>query len=248
MKLTEAVKQTPPKILLFGQAGTWKSTFSTTWGSKSQVLDLDKGLKSALMVKDKWTEERHKIDVVPCYSINPTSPSAFETAKRAIFKISQDCAINVYPFKILIIDSLTALGEESLRMILRNGGKIDASGKILEITQREWGLAINELENLLTVLRSLPIVVIVIAHELVQDVDQVTRIKAWALGSKLPDKLPTYFDEVWYARVTGQGDQAKGILQTRATSNVLARSRGCLKDMWEMNQGLEATLKEIGYT
>lgn len=249
MNLKDAVQLTPPKVLLYGPAGTWKTTFSTTWGQETEILDLDKGLLSALKVQDSWTSQRHQVDVTPCYDVNPNSPTAFTSAKKRIFELSSLLSTKSYKKKLLVVDSLSALGDHAMRSILGNSGKIASlsQGKAIQVTQQEWGLAITEVKNVLTVLRSLPVAVVVVAHELTEQIDNTTRIKIWALGAKLPDELPTFFDEVWYSRVIGAGAERRAVLQTVGTSSVIARSRGCLPDLWETKKGIQETLKQIGY-
>lgn len=250
MTLQEAVSKTPPKILLYGAPGTWKTCTALSWGSVTEVIDLDKKLLSALKVKDKWTEERLKVEVTSCIDLNPLAPSAFQKFKDRMYQISDECSRGAYKKKILVIDSLTSAGEHSMRMVLRNNNKLSqfmVAGKNLpSITQAEWGLAINELENMLTVAKSLPIAVIIVCHELTEEIDGTVRKKIWALGSKLPDKLPVGFDEIWYSKMTGAGQDQHAVIQT-TQSSVIATTRGGLKDGWDVREGLQSALTQIGY-
>lgn len=246
MKLSDAVQLTPPKILLFGPPGTWKTTFSTSWGSQTEIIDIDKKLLSAIKVQDKWTPERHAVFVTPCYDKNVQVPTAFEDLKRRVFTISDLCASGKYDKKVLVVDSLTSKGEHAMRKILYGAGVRMIAPVLPPITIPQWGMAINEVENVLTVLKSLPICVIVVAHELTEVVDDVVRTKIWALGAKLPNKLPVGFDEIWYSKIVGAGNDRHAVLQTNATT-VTACSRGQLPDGWDTRQGLQETLKKIGY-
>lgn len=247
--LSEAVSKTPPKILWYGAPGSWKTTTSLTWGSITEVIDLDKKLLSALKLKDKFTEERMKVDVTPCIDVNPLAPSAFQKFKDRMYMISDECSRGVFKKKILVIDSLTSAGEHSMRMVLRNNNKLSAgtAGKNLpSVTQAEWGLAINELDNMLTVAKSLPLCVIILCHELTEELDGVVKKKIWALGSKLPDKLPVGFDEIWYSKMAGAGSDLHAVIQTKPT-NIIACTRGGLEDGWDTRKGLQDALTQIGY-
>lgn len=242
--LEEALQKTPPKILGYGPPGNWKTSFYATWGSVSEIIDLDGKLLPLWKLNDQFTAERKAVYVTPCYDRNPQVPSAFEAFKARVFQIADLCVNNKYDKKILIVDSLTSAGEHAMRKIL--GPSAINRPMPVNVTQAQWGLAINELENMLTVLKSLPICVIVIAHELTEVVDEITKTKIWALGAKLPNKLPVGFHEIWYHRMVGGGADRHAALQTLA-SNVTATTRGGLPDNFDVRKGLREALKIIGY-
>ena len=243
MKLQEAVQLTPPKIILFGQPGGWKTTFATSWGSVTEVLDCDGKLHPCLKVQDQWTSERAQVEVTSCLDTDTKVPIAFEKLKQRVFAISDLCGQKKYEKKVLVLDSLTSAGEHAMRKIIPGL----ARGIVVPLTQAQWGMAINEVENMLVVLKSLPICVIVVAHEMTQVVDDTTKTRIWALGAKLPDKLPVGFHEIWYSKMlVGAGSDRRPVLQTIG-SNVVATTRGGLPDGWDVRKGLRETLKQIGY-
>lgn len=241
-KLSE-LKLHPPKILLLGKAGSGKTLLATTLGARLQVLDFDNGLMSAMRFEDHFSEERRKIDVRACWEEDANKAIAWEKGRSLIFSIAQQCNDGTYPYQAVCIDSYTSFMDASVNNVQALNNKLGQMP-----SQPKWGIAFAQVERCLTVLKSLPIVVIVIAHLRRIDVADKEAYEILSPGRKLPLKIPTWFDEMWnmFVKDGGAGEK-KFLLQTVASSAVDARSRGCLKDQSDANLGMVELLRQMGY-
>jgi hypothetical protein len=243
MKLSDAVQFTPPKILAYGRPGTGKTATVTSLGALCEVIDIGKGLGTALTMKDEFSAQRQLVDVTPCYPTGATGLDAFSKAKGRIFQIAQMCANKTYTRKVLILDDLTSLGDQAMRAV--RGPNALVSNK--QPTLQEWGLAINDVEICLQVLVQLPIPVIVVAHTMTEEINQAAALRASCIGNKLGDKLPAYFDEIWYFKLIPAAGGSHWVIQTQPDAAVMARTRRQLQDSFIQKQGLLKAFELMGY-
>lgn len=237
------MKQTPPRIILYGPPGTGKTALMLTLGEKLQVIDVDDGLVTGLRLEDKWKKARGEVDVKRFVEDDPKKGVAFSKVKATIYGIADQCRAGTYPFKALGLDSFTAFADYAVRYIKGNAGHLEQNTQL-----QEWGMAFQEIENVLTVLRSLPIVVIMTAHEHTYEVGDGTKTEIAIPGRKLPQKVVGYFDEVIRTKVRNvTGGELAYVLQTRSTAGVVARSRRSLPDGTDSEIGMGAVLKLMGY-
>jgi len=242
MKLSE-LPMHPPKILLCGDPGSGKTALALTLGKSARVIDLDNGLRTGLTLKDKFESARREVDVRPCWEENPEKAIAFSKARSFISALATECATKTQTCRALVVDSLTTLAEFAMRNVLAANGKL---GKPPEI--QHWGLSFLDLENVFVALRSLPIVVVVVAHLQRTEEDGVTKSCILMSGQKMPYKIPAYFDEVWVMKTkrVEQG-KTKYLIQTKSSTTFSARSRSNLEDNLDADLGLPEILKLMGY-
>lgn len=241
-KLSE-VKIKPPKILLYGDVGTGKTAFTLTLGDRLQVLDMDEGTLTGVTLDDKFRSRRLEVDVVSCPDPDPNKATAFGCGKAHVLKVANQAVRKAYPYDAFAIDSLTALADHAVRMVMVNSGM---AGKNPQI--QHWGLAFNEIENILTVARSIPGVFILIAHAMNIEIDGNTKKEIAIPGKSLPNKIARYFDEIWFAKVQNKaGGKQAFTIQTKSTASIVARSRLNIPDGIDMSLGLEEILKQGGY-
>ena len=233
----------PPKILLCGDPGSGKTALALTLGKWARVIDLDNGLRTGLTLKDKFESARGEVDVRPCWEDNPDKAIAFSKARSFISALAGECALKTQTCKALVVDSLTTLAEFAMRNVLAANGKL---GKPPEI--QHWGLSFLDLENVFVALRSLPIVVVVVAHLQRTEEDGITKSCILMSGQKMPYKIPAYFDEVWVMKTkrVEQG-KTKYLIQTKSSTTFSARSRSNLADDLDASLGLPEILKLMGY-
>lgn len=233
----------PPSVLVYGRSGTGKTAWAMTAGRHAQMIDADYGFRTALSLHDKYEKDRQAVDVHPFMEkilpegLGSTPPSLWPTVKSEVLKLS--AAIwkdpKVYPFKVLIIDSLTALSEHCLRYIRHFNGKTssgkDQDGRMI------YGLAMQEILNLVLVIRSLPVAKILIAHSALQtNADQSTYEELAIYGKDMPNKLCAAFDEVYYFRTAGRaGGGSSYLIQTCGTGALTAKTRTGIKDLSDQN-------------
>lgn len=241
MKLSE-LKPKAPKILLYGPAGRGKTALSLTYGEGALIIDLDDGLMSGMTINDQFRENRMNVEAIQCHEDDPLRATAFIKAKNEILKVVNACKSSNCKIEILIIDSLTALSDYALRQVLSASNMIGKQPQI-----QHWGLAFLELENVILMLRSLPIPVVLIAHDQMKTVDEQNLIEIAVPGKNLPAKITRFFDEVLYMKVTGASAFPKFVVQTKSTGNITARSRANIENFFDTSCGMKDLLKKMGY-
>jgi len=237
MKLSEITTRAP-KILLIGQFGTGKTAFACTLGKYAQVLDLDEGLLTCLNLNDRFKSDRAEIDVISCYEEDAKTPKGFDKAMNALENVMKEIKLGKYPYKALIIDGFTNLAEFAMRKAMALDGKLDSQPEI-----QHWGARDVILEKFLIRLKALPILVVLIAHTMYQEVGGSSVEVLACKGKSLPPNIPTKFDEVWRCDVFGQEFRLRTI---RSTSQP-ARSRLNVPDKIQMDLGMIEILKQSGY-
>lgn len=238
-----------PKVLIYGPVGAGKTALALTLGARAQIIDLDDGLSTGRTLDDKWRPERLKVDVIQYIEAEPHKrATVFSKTKSKIFDIANQITAKTYPFDALIIDSLSALAESAVTQIMANSGRIGDPPEI-----QHWGLAFSEIKNVIAVLRSMPIVVILIAHEQVKTIgkgaNQESKLEIAISGKNLPSQITRYFDEVLYIRPKAiGGGKFEYNLQTKGDDRVEARSRMNIPNHTNTNVGMWELLKMMGYT
>lgn len=224
MKLSD-IPMPIPKILLWGKPATGKTPFVMSYGEGMQMIDTDRGLLSSIKLQDKFTAQRHAVDVITCYEDDPNKAQAFAKFKQTVMDVYNQCVKKTYPYKVLAVDSFTTIADYALRSIQGNSSSF---GKA--VTQQQWGLAINEIDNCFMWLKAMPIPVVVIFHarEGVDHSDHVTE-EISIYGKNLPAKIISYFDEVLKMKMNIFGGKPEPVIMTMPEAYTTIRSRGSLK-------------------
>jgi hypothetical protein len=245
MKATELLTDNrPPKLLIYGAGGAGK-TGLVSQAAGALLLDFDRGMRSAATITDPFTPLRHQVEMLDCSENNPMQPNAWLNTKQLLLRILNESNAGKWKYNCLIVDSLSGLCETVQHQVMAQCNKPMGKPEI-----REWGLIVSEIENALSIIRALPCMVLVTAHELPIQLESGAHImKILAPGSKLPAKIPFMFDEVWYAKTkSGPGNTTRYIVSGRKTSSIEARTRsGMNKDFDHTEVGLAGVLAEIGY-
>lgn len=243
MKLSD-IKLKPPKILLYGKFGSGKTAFALTGGSVVQYIDLDGGLLTGLTLKDQWIEERKKVDILSCLEEDRTKALAFRKAKSYIESIADQCSKGTYPFKVLVIDSLTRLSEYGMRGILDANGLLGKNPRL-----QDWVVRDIMFKEILLAMMSMNIAVLLLAHDQIEDDGEGGQVIVPSIqGKALPPLLNTYFDEILYlrARSIAQG-KTQYIIENRSASGLKVRTRSNFENFFDVNLGLKVFLKALTY-
>jgi len=241
MKLSELTLR-PPKILLLGEAGTGKTALVTSLGPGLGVVDIDEGLLTAATLDDSFKSKRKGIEVIPSYEDNPSVPTAWTRAESAIVRIARDCKSGKCDLKALCLDSYTTLADACLASVMSEHNKLGDAPQI-----QHWGETFRRLESLLATLRSLPLIVIVIGHICrIEDANGNIAVEINTPGKKLPQKIPTFFSEIWYMRSVGVGKKVQRKVYTQPTPSFPARTRSNVEDGLDAQLGMVEFLRRCG--
>lgn len=216
------------KILGVGDSGTAKSGSLASLalaGYKLKIADFDNGLDiliGLLKPHPKWDEIKKNIEyetftnkyawksspplgATKVTDIKKGYPITTDAWVRGLNKISEWTAEG--PDTFLIIDSLTNLAwgaMENVQALTGNSGK--------QPTQPEWGAAMSDLENFLRLMKGRDVTcnTLMLAHKTyVEGDDGVALPYPTALGSKLPPKIPTYYNTMLGYVISGSGDKVR---------------------------------------
>ncbi len=244
MKAEDLIKRNyPPKILMYGAGGTGKTAL-VSQASRGYLMDFDNGMRTAMKLEDQFTPLRKEIEFDIYNETNPQAPEAWLRAKKKLIDIMNKCSRGEWEYDCLVIDGLSGLAEVVQNQIMAQCNKVMKKPEI-----REWGLIVAEVEIAIQIIKSLPILILVTAHELPIMVDDRHIMKILAPGTKLPAKIPTWFDEVWYTKTRVKAGQLTYIVSGRKTPAIEARTRsGMNTDFDHTEVGLKRVLSEIGFT
>ena len=105
-------------------------------------------------------------------------------------------------------------------MVMANASKAGENPQI-----QHWGVILNEILNIVTLIRSLPICVFVLAHETMYTSDDQNVVQIAISGQKLPGQITRQFNEIWYLRAKPSGAGAQDLfIQSVPTSSITCRS------------------------
>ena len=231
-----------PKILLYSPAGKGKTALALTCGESCQIMDLDDGTVTGVSLKDSFLDSRKSVDVVQFLETDALKATAYKGALEYVKTVAKQCREGTYKYKVLVIDSLTALDSYCMRYVMQNSG-----GILKKIELQHWGVAFQELKQFLLTVRSLPIAVILLAHEQPKGASE-TEVTIAISGRKMPAEVLRFFDEVWYLKARpAAGGKVQRVLQTVSDARIECRSRFCIADGTDVNVGMPKLLEQMGY-
>jgi len=245
MKLKD-LKVKPPNILLGGPAGSGK-TCLVAQATGGYLMDWDGHMKSALTVKDKFSPLRCQVEFdefVDEVDLTGAAPrlvaSKYLQGKAKLLEIASLCVAKKWPYDALITDTLTGMCRAIQVHVMACAGNAFKKPQI-----QDFGAFINELESVLTIMRGIPVLKIVTAHEMIlfgaKDEHLGTRLMS-ATKPHGANKLAWLFDYVLMTKkrlkgqgkvdyiVTGRHEIAKGPLTGDVVHNEIGL-KGVLKQL-----------------
>ncbi len=240
----------PPNILIHGPAGSYKTAL-VSQASNAYMFDFDDGMRTAATFKDVWFDARQNIEYDIYKDKNVKIPTAFITAKKKLLNISAACAAGTWKHDAVIVDSLTGMCKSCMLYVMSIPGTGNPEGDSLtQPKQNHWGPMVNEIESMLTILRSLNVMTIITAHSFSLEVDGVEKFFPSSITKPHGQKKLTWlFDEVWNTKIL-PGAQGKHtpVISGKSTACVEARTRSGLNENVKHQEiGLVALLSKIGY-
>ena len=238
----------PPKIITFGPLGTGKTLFAQSAGEAIQILDLDDGYVTGRQWKDEHTANRQQCDVETFIDETPGKSTAWPKFQLHIQRMALSVKKGTWPYPVVAIDSLTSMGELALRHVMCSAGRLEG-GIMGKVEQQHWGMCFQLMESILTIMRSMNIAVILIAHDDMREIGGIKERILACNGQKLPFKIPRLFDEVWYFKKVTDKTKEAGVridIQSTPTPLLNVRTRNQIPKC-TVDAGLPKLMKFMGY-
>ena len=227
MKLSDLEPSKNIKLLVFGDSGAGKTTFSCGFPAPLHVCDFDLKVTSAANYY-QGTDQLQGItyEQYPMDKSNPAdSGRRFNNDMSELKKLARD---GNFPYKTLVIDSLTTMSDRIMEYLMKeNTGikrTITKGGQAPAL--QDYGVFRIFMKQMIGELLSLPCNVIFTAHiEVLKDEMTGALLRVPMLTGKLAKELPIYFEEVYWAHVVGEGDKKRHVAQTQSDSKFNCRSQ-----------------------
>lgn len=263
--LNEYIPGASIKALICADSGSGKTGSLASLvkaGYNLRILDYDNGvgiLAGVLKREPNAAELLSRVDAVPL-----SDPMDKNKPKAAVAwtKTNEllDGKLDWKPYgpietwtssDILVVDSLTlcsrAIFNHTMALAGRLGAKPGQKQGGVEI--QHWGQAMDEQEAFLATLYddSIKCHVLVLSHILIFETDDGTRGYPAALGSKLPAKVPRYFNNLWTYKLLGSGPGLKREIHTRGNSLIAGKAESLdLPPTLPIETGLATIFETIG--
>ncbi len=253
MKPADLLKQNiPPIICIWGPAGSGKTGLISQM-KNGFILDMDGGMRTAATLKDKFFDVRQQIEFQTYIDRPPASPNAFLNAKAKLLNISKAVNAGTWQYDAIALDSLTGLCRAAQLHILNTiaPDKYSSPDMWNVPVLKHYNHIVNAVESILTILRSLKVLVIVTAHEsLIEIADDILIRISSATKNHGANKIPWLFDELWHSRKRAMGQNKMDyIIGGSGNAALSTRTRsGLNRDIVHNEIGLEGILKEIGFS
>lgn len=193
------------KLLLLGDSGAGKTCGACSFPSPLYLADFDGKASSAASFYKGNPEILKGVEVVN-YKPTVEMPFPAKSFNQEMARIKKG---NPFPYKTIVIDSITTFVDETMRWLMHENPQIKRpESKVVKLScMTDYGILQLYLKELLGYVLGFPCNVIFTAH-ISTDKDETTGqiIRGPLMPGKLAAKLPIYFEEVWrlYAAADGK--------------------------------------------
>jgi hypothetical protein len=215
LKLTDLATSDFVKVLVYGDSGTGKTCFASSFPGPIEYWDFDNKISSAAQFYKNDVSRLAQIDVHQYAGLAPkVRMGEWEKRSRMIDSLKLTGPL---PFKTLVLDSLTTFTHFMLEdYIYRSQTGIKRPLEGINAIQ-DYQLLDRHLTTMITGVLSLPCHVVMLGHLGIEK-DEATGIisRQPFMPGKFAHKLPIYFEEVYVSKVNAKNEY---VLQTQ-TDNV----------------------------
>jgi len=223
MNLKDMKLDSKIKLMIYGSSGSGKTVAAVTFPKPLHVCDFDGKVKSAAAY---WLDkEPAMIEGVTFENYRQSEDrrviAEFNTWLRTMREFSEED----FPYKTIVVDSLTTLAEALLREIIRENPQTNRTFPDVPAMQ-DYLVNKTRFTQIITNILALPCNVVVVAHVSL-DKDEVTgeMMKSPLLSGKLASIIPVLFDELYHAYTLKKDDRLLYVAQTRPDNGYIARTQ-----------------------
>jgi hypothetical protein len=215
------------KVLVYGEPGGGKTVFSTGFPGPILYFDFDNKVSSAARFYRNDLERLKQIEVVQLGSTLHESP--INELQKRVNELARMQKAGEYPYKTLVIDSITTFSSACLSHIVQtNPGikrVITAQGQ--QPGMQDFGILKREFQRLIPGLLTLEMNVVMLGHiSITKDEFSGELIRGVLMDGSFAEQLPIYFEEVYRAYVTEvQGGKREFFAQTQSDGKFKCRSQ-----------------------
>lgn len=254
----------PIKMLFLGSSGAGKTGMLASLavaGYNLRILDFDNGTEILGQVLKKDQAAFNRVDVEKCldtFKQGSDKSIKWEASDKGAMAYPKALGIldnwpdlgptrEFGPNDIVVLDSLTFLGEAIMRYVLSMNGKHGTTwDPKAGPTEPNWGSAIGLQEDFLALLTSnLKCHLIVTAHlKTIQRNGMDVPVPS-ALGQKLPPNVATYFNHALLAQ--SKSGQRKLLTDTQGLLELKTAAPGLVKSEYPITTGMADYFKDCGF-
>lgn len=227
-RLSELKTNEYVKVLIYGHSGTGKTCASSTFPTPMLFADFDGKVSSAARFQENNKDQLNGIEFE---DFRLSSSAQIENSYARFLKYVarlEELAVtpNKFPFKTVVIDSLTTMSDAQVAYLLKKNANIQRALPNVPGMQ-DWGMILLEMKDIVKRVLALPCNVIFTGH-IKDSKDEITGAIEYkvALAGQSADALPILLEEVYRAYVEVDKDGNYHYLaQTRASGKYKVRTQ-----------------------
>lgn len=220
-KLSDLNPSEQIKLCIYGNSGTGKTCFATSFPTPLWFCDFDGKVSSAAnfwRAKDPKRLEGISYENFSGYQAQG-GIRVFQKFDAMLRELETKC-----PFKTVVLDSLTTFTDALMQHVIQENPNTKRFNRDTPVLQ-DYGLLNQYFKTVMRRLLALPTNLVVVGHIKVTE-DQITgeTIHRPALSGQLPELLPVLFQEVYRSYTETKDGKALYLAQTRSNGKYMART------------------------
>lgn len=212
-------------IVVYGDSGAGKTCWTMGFPGPIWVADFDGKVSSGAAFVGAFQKE--KLSEIEYENFKGTATqNGYDRFRPFLSRLEERAKPEeVFPFKTIVVDSLTTLSHEMMLSIIASSPGIKRASPTTPVLQ-DYGAIHTALVSLIGRLVALPCHIVVTAHIKSEKDESTGEIKYRPmLSGQLPEKLPILFEEVYRAYVRKEGDKTQRLLQTQSDGRYITRTQ-----------------------
>lgn len=226
MKLSLKNNSPWKKILMVGDSGAGKTTASASMPGPVHIADFDgKVVSAAQYLKTFNPAQLDLVDFTDYSDFGKFSGKKITAVEQFNKDIGDFAKQDPFPFKTIVVDSLTLFSDASMEYLMRlnPGVKRSVTNGVQIPALQDYQMARLWFKQIISAMLALPCHIVFTAH-IQTEKDELSGqiIRSPMMAGKLSKELPIYFGEVWRAY---RDDKGEHWAQTQSDSKFVCRSQ-----------------------